>query len=576
MNRRLMSVFSFLIVFTMVFSVACTAQPTETEAPVEEAESAESEEPAEEEAAEEMEEEAGEEAEETLVVFRQPANEPDSIDPAQGGFGYQEFVSLYEPLVDSFSSPEITPLAAESFELSEDNTVITFKLREGLKWSDGEPVTAEDYRLSFLRQIDPATASYTPQEFFPIKNAQLFNAGEITDASEVGITAPDDLTLVIELEEPSPQFLSYVGNSNFMPVRVDLIEEYGDQWMEAGNHVGNGPYMLVEWDHDQRMVFEKNPHYNGIWKDTAYVDRIEFVLMADAWNQAVPAFEADEVDVAIAPTSELPRLQESEEYAEMINNVSIAGSVILIMDTENEPTDDVLVRQALSLAIDRETLAGSALRGAFAPAVSLSPPALASHNPDQAFGYQYDVELAQDLLAEAGYPNGEGFPNFEITYWSVDRAQLVMQALQAMWKQNLGIEVTLNPLEPSAMRDWRISRNEQAYNMQYGLNWAGIADPSEFHNALFDPNNSLKRSRYDNQEYIDLMRAALVEGDPDTRAEMYREAESIINEDVPIISLFYEGQTWLIRPYVENFQEITSSVALMFRYAQPPGLMIEK
>jgi len=577
MKKYLSLTAAFLILFTLVLT-GCAQETTTapTDSPDEPAVEATS--PSEQtEAEDEGQAEAPDEGEgepEQLVVFRQPANEPDSLDPAQGGFGYQEFFSLYEPLVDAYSSTEIKPLAAE-FEVSEDGLTYTFTLREGLMWSDGVPVTAEHYRQSFLRQLDPATAAYSVQEFFPIKNAEAYNAGEITDPDEVGITALDDRTLVIELEEPAPYFLYYVGDSNYCPVRVDLIEKYGDQWMEAGNHVGNGPYMLTEWKHDQLMVFEKNPYYNGPWKDTRYIDRIEFVLMADAWNQAVPAFEAGEVDVAIAPASELPRLMDDPEYSGMINQVPIAGAVILIMDTKNPPTDDLLVRQALSLAIDRQTLADGVLRGAFNPAVSLSPPALASHNPDEAFAYQYDPELAAELLAEAGYPGGEGFPDFEVTYWSVDRAQLIMQALQAMWKQNLGIDVTLNPLEPSAMRDWRISRNEQPYNMQYGLNWAGIPDASEFHNALFDPDNSLKRSRFDDADYVELIRAALVETDPEKRTEMYQDAEAIMNSEAAIISVIYEGQTWLIRPYVKNFIEITTPVALMFRYAQPPGLQLE-
>lgn len=510
------------------------------------------------------------------TVLRQPANEPTGLDPAQGGFGYQEFFSLYEPLVDSYSSTEITPLAAESWTVSEDGKTYTFTLREGLLWSDGEPVTAEQYRQSFLRQLNPATAAYAAQEFFPILNGQAYNSGEITDPEEVGISAPDDLTLIIELEQPSPVFLSYVGNSSYVPVRTDLIEKYGDQWMEAGNHVGNGPYMLTQWDHDQLMVFEKNPNYTGIWKDNRAVDRIEFVLMADAWNTAVPAFEAGEVDVAIAPASELPRLLEDPEYAQMITPVPIAGSIILIMDTKNKPTDDVRVRQALSLSIDREVLSAQVLRGTKPAAVSISPPQLAGYNPDQAFGYQYDVEQAQQLLADAGYPGGEGFPEFEVTYWSLDEAQLTMQAIQAMWSTALGINVKLNPLEPSAMREWRISRNEQPFNLYYGLNWAGIQDASQFHNELFDPDNSLKRSRFDDADYIDLIRAALVEIDPAKRAEMYQQAEAIINEQVPIISLVYESQTWLVRPYVTNFVDITTPVGSMFRYAHPAGLQVNR
>ncbi len=510
------------------------------------------------------------------IVLRQPANEPTGLDPAQGGFGFQEFFSLYEPLVDAYSSTEITPLAAESWTISEDGLTYTFTLREGLRWSDNEPVTAEHYRQSYLRQLNPATAAYSAQEFFPIRNGQAYNSGEITDPEEVGLSAPDERTLIIELERPTPFFLSYVGNSNYLPVRVDLIEKHGDQWMEAGNHVGNGPYMLTQWDHDQLMVFEKNPYYNGIWKDSRAVDRVEFVLMADAWNTAVPAFEAGEVDVAIAPAGEIPRLAADPEYSEMLTPVPIAGSVILIMDTKNAPTDDVRVRQALSLSIDRQVLSANVLRGAKAPAISLSPPQLSSHNPDAAFGYQYDVALAQELLAQAGYPGGEGFPEFEVTFWSVDEAQLTMQAIQAMWSESLGINVTLNPLEPSAMREWRISRNEQSFNLYYGLNWAGIQDASQFQNALFDPDNSLKRSRFDEQSYVDLIRAAIVEVDPVKRAEMYQDAEAIINEQVPIISLVYESQTWLIRPHVQNFVEIMTPVGLMFRYAHPSGLMVSR
>ncbi|MFW5714098.1 MAG: peptide ABC transporter substrate-binding protein [Brevefilum sp.] len=578
MKNKLYKSLLLIVALIMVFTAGC--QPTDvvepTDAAVEETDEAPVEEETEAPADDDDVTEEPTEAVQEPSVLRQPANEPSGLDPALGGYGYQEYVSLYEPLVDSFSpSGEITPLAAENFTVSDDVLVYTFVLREGLLWSDGTPLTAEDFRLSWLRQLAPETASYSPHEFYPIVNAQAYNAGEITDPNEVGITAVDERTLVVELEQATPHFLYYVGNTNFVPVRVDLIEEYGDQWMEAGNFVGNGPYMLTQWDHDQLLVLEPNPYYNGIWKDYVKVDRIEYVLMADAWNQAVPSFETGEVDVAIVPASELSRLQEDPEYSDMLTNVSISGSQVLIIDTKNPPTDDVRVRQALSLAIDRLTLADAVLRGAYAPADSLSPPDLASYNPDEAFGYQYNPELAAELLAEAGYPDGEGFPPFEVAYWSVDLASLVMQTIQAMWKQNLGIDVTLNPIEPAAMRDWRISRNETPFNMYYGLNWCGIPDASEFHNALFDPSNSLKRSRYDNPEYIDLILNAFTEMDTETRNQMYKDAEAIVNEEVPIISLFYESQTWLVRPEVKNFKEITSAVASMFRYAQPPGLEIE-
>lgn len=437
-------------------------------------------------------------------------------------------------------------------------------------------MVAEDYRFAWLRQLNPETGAYAAEELFPIKNGKAYNAGEITDPEQVGIQAPDDLTLVVTLEEPSPSFLSYVGDNNFYPVRKDILEKYGDKWMEAGNFVGNGPYMLQEWKHDQKLVMVKNPYYNGPWKDSRNVDRIEYTLMQDAWNQAVPGYEANELDVAIVPPSELDRILNDPELSQQVQQLPIAGSVIMIFDTKNAPTDDVRVRQALSMAIDRKTLAEKVLKGAYAPAVSLSPPNLPSYNPDQAPGYVYDVAKAQQLLAEAGYPNGQGFPPFELTLWSVEREGLIAQAISAMWKANLGIDIQIQILEPKAMRDWRIARNEQPYNSQIGLNWAGIADPREFHNALFDPDNSLKRSRYDKPEYVDLIRAANVELDPDKRAEMYKQAEAIINNDVPIISIIYEARTWLVKPYVKNFAEVTTSVAEMTRFATPPGLDIVK
>jgi oligopeptide transport system substrate-binding protein len=294
--------------------------------------------------------------------------------------------------------------------------------------------------------------------------------------------------------------------------------------------------------------------------------------MQDAWNQAVPGFEAGELDVAIVPSTEIDRVKADPKLGSKLQQLPISGSVIMIFDTKNKPTDNASIRLALSLAVDRQTLAEKVLKAAYAPAISLSPPDLASHNPDKAAGYAYDVAKAKQLLADAGYPDGKGFPAFELTFWSQEREGLIAQAIKAMWKENLGIDITLQTLEPKAMRDWRIARNEQPFNAYLGLNWSGISDPREFHNAILDPNNSLKRSRYDNQQYVDLIRNAVKELDPAKRAELYKQAEEIVNTDVPIISLIYEGRTWLVEPYVVNFAAVTTAVAEMIRYAAPPGL----
>jgi oligopeptide transport system substrate-binding protein len=508
-------------------------------------------------------------------VFRMATFEPDSLDPAIGGPGYQEYVNLYEPLVDSFShSGEVTPLAAESWEMSEDGTVYTFRLRPGLKWSDGEPLTMHHYRDAWLRQLDPATAAYAPDEFYPIVNARAFNQGEIDDPETVGIEVLDDLTLRVTLEGPAPFFLYSVGANEYYPIRLDVIEAHGSSWMEAGNFVGNGPYMLETWQHDQRMVFVKNPHYEGPWKDSRHVDRIEYTLLQDPWNTSVPGYEAGELDVAMVPATDIDRVRSDPDLSQELVSAPIAGAVIMVFDTKNGAAADVRVRQALAMAIDYDVLASAVLRGAYAPAMSFSPPQLASHHPGSRLGT--DLEQARALLAEAGYPNGAGFPAFTLAYWSQERESLIAQALQAMWRQALNIDVALQTYEVAAMRDYRVSRQTEPFDAYLALNWAGIPDPQQFHNGQLDPEANSRHSRYDDAEYVQLIRAALLEPDAAERERMYREAEALVNRDVPIVSLVYEARTWLVKPYVENFANSLTPIAEMMRAANPPGLSVTR
>jgi oligopeptide transport system substrate-binding protein len=510
-------------------------------------------------------------AQEGEKVFRVPSFEPDSLDPISGGAGYQEYQNLFEPLVDAYAkSGEIEPLAAESWTVSDDGLTITFTLRDGLKWSDGQPVVAEDYRYAWLRQLDPASASYAPDEFYPIKNGKEFNSGSITDSAEVGVKATDEKTLVVTLAAPAIYFLRSIGSTAFVPIRKDIIDKFGAQWIEAGNFVGNGPYMLDSWEHDQQMTFVKNPNYGGPWAETRLVDRIKYTVMEDPWNTAVPLFEAGDVDATIVPASELDRLKGDTELSQQLHFLPISGCVIMVFDTANAPTDDVRVRQALSIAIDREVLASQVLKGAYAPALSFSPPDLSSYDPSSALST--DPATAKQLLADAGFPDGAGFPAFTLTYWSQDRESLIAQTLKAMWKQTLNIDIDLQTFEPKAMTEWRTARADQPFNAYFALQWCNISDPQQFHNTQLDPEGNGRFSRYDNAEYVELIRTALVNPDPATRDTMYKQAEAIINKDVPITSIINEARTWLVRPTVANFETVTTAVAEMTRVSQPPGL----
>ena len=508
-------------------------------------------------------------------VFRMATFEPGSLDPAVGGPGYQEYQNLYEPLVDAYGKDgEIRPLAAESWSIEEEGRVFVFKLRPGLAWSDGAPLTMHHYRDGWLRMLNPATAAYQPQNLFAIQNAEAFNQGTVTDAAQVGIEVIDDLTLRVTLTNPTPFFLRSVGRQEFFPMRLDLIAQHGDQWMEAGNHVGNGPYMLESWEHDQKMTFVRNPYYTGVWADTRHVDRIEYTLLADPWGQSVPGFEAGELDVGIVPPADLDRVRNDPNLASQLRPMPISGAVIMVFDTGNGVTADVRVRRALAHAIDYDVLANAVLRGAFAPAGSFSPPELESFEP--ASRLATNVEGARALLAEAGFPGGAGFPPFTLYHWSQQRESLIAQAIQAMWAQNLGITVELQSLEPAAMTAYRNARATEAFDAYLALNWAGMADPHQFHNNQLDPSRNVRHSRYADEAYVELIRRALTHPDLAERAALYREAEGFINRDVPILSLVYEARNWLVSPQVENFDQVLTSIAEMLRVAAPPGLNVTR
>lgn len=516
---------------------------------------------------------SGGDSEETYVIL--PAFEPASLDPAVGGPGFQEYQNLYEPLVDSYAKDgEIKPLAAESWDVSDDGTVYTFHLREGLKWSDGEPLTAEDFRYAWIRQIDPSVGGYTPDLFFEIVNAEAYLNGEVTDPAEVGIAVLDELTLEVTLTQPAAYWLRVTGTNAYFPVRQDVIEEHGDSWTDPETFVGNGPYKLDEWVRDQRIEFVKNPEYTGPWADSRHIDRIIYRTFQDPWNEALTPYEAGEVDAALIPAADLERVESDAEMADNVVRIPLAGGSIMVFDTQSAPTDDPLVREALVRAVDFDALANDVLRGAYAQATSFSPPQMSSHDPDTF--PEFDVEAAQDLLAQAGYADGVGFPTLELASWTLARETLIAQALAAMWSENLGIEVSIEILEPAAMTEWRNTRAEEDFDVYLALQWAELEDPRFFHVSQLDPRGNVRHSGYDNPGYVTALDAALSAPDQTAYDRLWKEAEALINRDLPIVTTVYEARPWVVSDVLSNFTEVTTEASEMIRVAQPPGLQVNR
>jgi oligopeptide transport system substrate-binding protein len=482
------------------------------------------------------------------VIFRTAWHEPTQpLDPRQATSGSGEIAAnLFEGLASSDAEGNVTPLGATSWDVSDDGLVYTFHLNEEVRWSDGTPVTAGDYEFSIKSGLDPALASPTSGNLYAIKNAEAFNSGTITDADEVGARVVDDYTLEITLEAATPVFLLTVATAApFWPTPRHVVEQFeGYEWTEAENIVTNGPFTVSEWIHNDSMVLVPNPEY---WGPAPAVDEVHIRLLADPTAQALPAFEAGELDYALVPPGDLERIQ-SSELGEQLQFQQVARFYGVYMDTGHPPFDDVKVRQAFYLAIDREAIAEGVLHGLVAPAWWNIPHGVPGHVPDVRLeGSQED---AQRLLAEAGYPNGEGFPAQTMVVRTNEVEELQAQAVQAQWSEVLGVDIEIQLLEPQAFREVQNGmRSGNDYDLIHLSATADAPDPSIYHNLVIGTDGEgYFPTRFTSPDYGELLEAGASEQDPEARLDIYRQLEELLIETYTvIIPVSNENLAYLVR-----------------------------
>ena len=289
--------------------------------------------------------------------------------------------------------------------------------------------------------------------------------------------------------------------------------------------VSNGPYILTAWEHDQRMTLERNENYYGA-KPT--ITRADYTLFDNHMTQALVAFENDELDQAQVTGTDLERVQSDPVLGPLMKVFPRSGTAFVVCDTTNPPTDSLQVRQALSMAIRRDILANGIFKGEFLPALTILPPDIPGYNPEAALGE--DAEKARELLAGAGFPDGAGFPEVTLTYNVAYRDQATAaQYLQGVWKQTLGIEVLLDPLEPKVFQDWFSSRQDQPYNLMINAAGSDWRDPANWHNQLFDSQADFYQAHWKNDEFDTLVREAVGMGDQQARIAQYEKAETLLN-----------------------------------------------
>jgi oligopeptide transport system substrate-binding protein len=483
-------------------------------------------------------------------VFRFQANEPTSIDPGLVGdfTTLQYFQLLWEGLIGRDKDNNIEPRGAESFTVSSDGTVFTFKLRREAKFSDGSPITARDYEWTLKRNLDPASGSKYAHSLYALQNARAFNRGETQDRDAVGVKALDDYTLQITTERPAPYLLPLIAATwTLFPLKREALEKYGDKWTEPDRIVTNGPFMMESWKHDQEMVLVPNPHY---WGARPALQRVVIKLVRDPLTQGLVAYENGELDFTFVPTNDWERVQKDPAKSKEVKLVDNAGDRWVTFDTGNPPFNDVRVRRAFYLAVDRPTVANSIFKGVPIPAWTILPPMIDGYNP--AAKIEGGPAEARQLLAEAGYPDGRGFPEVELFLNQTNEYRAIAEALQPMWKEALGVSTKITVMENAAFVNWRNSRKDQAYHAYLG-GWSNdFSDPYNWHNFLFDPRGDYYNTRWKSPAFEDLVTRAAAEIDPAKRKQIHEQAEVLLVSEVVMIPIFFRRIPVAVKPNVDG------------------------
>jgi oligopeptide transport system substrate-binding protein len=487
----------------------------------------------------------------TLLIGNQ--NEPGSLDPhVIDAYTDQIIVTaLFEGLtVLDEKSGQALPGAAERWDLSPDGLVYTFHLRAGLRWSNGAPLTAGDFVYSFRRILSPKLGSTYAYMLWPIKNAGAFNAGKLTDFGAVGATAVDDVTLRITLERPTPYLPAVAAHSTWMPVLRASVEHAGagddrnNAWTRPGNLVSNGPFTLAEWTPNARLVVVKNPRY---W-DAAHnqLERIEFFPIEKPDTED-HNFRAGQLHVTFdVPKTKIPVYAAASPSPLRIE--PLLNITYLNFNVTKAPFTDPRVRRAFALAIDREAISRTVLSGAYPAAHSITPPNCGGYTararvPD-------DFAGARRLLAEAGFPGGQGLPVIPVQVLNDENQPRIMEAIQAMWQRELGVRITIEPCE---QKTWL--QNQQTMTHTLGvLGWTGdFADPVTFLD-VFRTGNGQNWTGWGSADYDHLLDEAAITADPAARFELMQQAEALLLDATPAAPLVFRARTYLISSAVKNWE----------------------
>lgn len=490
------------------------------------------------------------------------AGEPAQIDPNRASWASERTIILqvFDGLLGFNQDLSLRADVASQIPttsnggISADGKTYTFKLRNNVTWSDKTKVTAKDFVYSIKRMLDPALAGDYASFYYVIAGAEAYNGSTSKDAAAlqklkdaVGVKAVDDYQLQITLAQPLPTFLQLMALWPTYPVRQDVIEKYGDKWTEAGNYIGNGAFTLKEWVHQDHITLVANPNY---WGEKPKLTQIDIKMITDA-NAALAAYKNNELDItAVPPGTEKatigdpalsPRIVRFPELTTFGFRYNLAVA----------PFDNLKVRQALNNAVDRSAFVDKVRNGVGKVATSWIPPGMPGYNATLGSQYGFDVTKAKQLLSEAGYSDISKLPAIKFTYADTAGNKTIAQFLQGQLKDNLGINLALDPLESKAY--------SQAYNnKQYQLCWTGwgadYPDPDNWLPELFGTGAGNNKQNYSNSAFDAASKLAKAELDNTKRLKAWDDAQKIIVDDAAMLFMFYRERFVLVNSSVNGLK----------------------
>ena len=467
------------------------------------------------------------------LIFIQSA-EPETIDPALASdqVSMRIATSLFEGLCRVTAEGKPEPGMAERWDISADKKTYTFHLRAGTAWTDGTPVSAQDFVESWQRVLTPETGADYANLMFIIRGARAFSEGQEKDFSKVGVTALDEKTLRVELENPTPYFIDLCSFVTLSPVSLKSIRQHDTAWIKPQNIVTNGAYLLEDWKLDDHIRLKKNPLY---W-DAANVKMktVEVKPVQDA-NTALSYFHTGQCDLMMDKGMVPPSLTQKLKQQPWFHTGPFLGTWFIRINVTRPPFNDPRVRQAFALAVDKQRIVDKITQLGEPVANSMVPPG-AGQNYQPPVGLTYDIKKARELLSEAGFPGGKGFPRIEYLYIPLPIERSIAIELQSMWQETLGVTVNLTKQEQKV---WLKSMRELDYHLCRS-SWVGdYNDPSTFLD-LFTQGNGQNRTGYASSAYDDFTAAAASEADTQRRNSLFQQAETLLTTtDAAVIPVYF-------------------------------------